>query len=202
MLPLRQTLPRSMRSRDIQPSSGLWMARWQWTTQAHVKRESLDDDATSMPHSSCVQCHAAVCVVSSHLRAVACACVDAKGNIQHIQTCVHSECRVYYWVRSAPFDEYTVHLDRIKWGHHAPECKKHHAQCNATLTGTARPTSTTPTHLRDGIVQWVKKKTGPPATTVEDKDTVKAAEEAAEVLVLGYFKDFKVRAAVQCSGSC
>jgi hypothetical protein len=39
----------------------------------------------------------------------------------------------------------------------------------------------------------VQKKTGPAAATLEDKDALAAAEKGAEVLVLGYFKDFKVR---------
>jgi hypothetical protein len=43
-----------------------------------------------------------------------------------------------------------------------------------------------------GITRWVQKKTGPAAATVADKDALTAAEKGAEVLVLGYFKDFKV----------
>lgn len=45
----------------------------------------------------------------------------------------------------------------------------------------------------DGIVRWVKKKTGPAAATIEDKDGLAAAEKESEVIVIGYFKDFKVR---------
>lgn len=44
-------------------------------------------------------------------------------------------------------------------------------------------------------MRWVKKKTGPAAATLEDKAALAAAEKDSEVLVLGYFKDFKVRAA-------
>lgn len=43
----------------------------------------------------------------------------------------------------------------------------------------------------DGIVRWVKKKTGPAAAKVEDKDALAAAEKESEVIVIGYFKDFK-----------
>lgn len=39
----------------------------------------------------------------------------------------------------------------------------------------------------------MQKKTGPAAATLEDKDALAAAEKGAEVLVLGYFKHFKVR---------
>ncbi|WIA44475.1 hypothetical protein OEZ86_007219 [Tetradesmus obliquus] len=42
-----------------------------------------------------------------------------------------------------------------------------------------------------GISRWVQKKTGPAAATLADKDALEAAEKGAEVLVLGYFKDFK-----------
>jgi hypothetical protein len=44
-----------------------------------------------------------------------------------------------------------------------------------------------------GITRWVQKKTGPAAATIADKDALSTAEKGAEVLVLGYFKDFKVR---------
>eukprot|EP00878_Enallax_costatus_P040642 GHUV01046972.1.p1 GENE.GHUV01046972.1~~GHUV01046972.1.p1 ORF type:complete len:251 (-),score=40.12 GHUV01046972.1:287-1039(-) len=44
----------------------------------------------------------------------------------------------------------------------------------------------------EGIVRWVKKKTGPAAATIEDKDGLSAAEKDSEVIVIGYFKDFKV----------
>ncbi|KAG2446641.1 hypothetical protein HYH02_008213 [Chlamydomonas schloesseri] len=40
----------------------------------------------------------------------------------------------------------------------------------------------------DGIVGWVKKKTGPPAVTVDDAEKLKALEAEAEVVVVGYFK--------------
>lgn len=47
-------------------------------------------------------------------------------------------------------------------------------------------------HYSEGIVRWVKKKTGPAAATIEDKDALTAAEKDAEVIVIGYFKEFKV----------
>jgi len=43
----------------------------------------------------------------------------------------------------------------------------------------------------EGIVRWVKKKTGPPATTAETADDIKKLEEDNEVIVVGYFKEFK-----------
>eukprot|EP00879_Flechtneria_rotunda_P002799 GHRR01003008.1.p1 GENE.GHRR01003008.1~~GHRR01003008.1.p1 ORF type:complete len:358 (+),score=133.02 GHRR01003008.1:179-1252(+) len=43
----------------------------------------------------------------------------------------------------------------------------------------------------DGIARWIKKKTGPAAATIEDKDSLAAAEKESEVVVIGYFKDFK-----------
>jgi hypothetical protein len=45
----------------------------------------------------------------------------------------------------------------------------------------------------DGIVRWVKKKTGPAAADMADKAALAAAEKEAEVLVLGYFTETKVR---------
>lgn len=44
----------------------------------------------------------------------------------------------------------------------------------------------------DGIVRWVKKKTGPPAADMADKAALTAAEKEAEVIVLGYFTEAKV----------
>jgi hypothetical protein len=41
-------------------------------------------------------------------------------------------------------------------------------------------------------VRWIKKKTGPPAEKLADKDKLAEAEKAAEVLVLAYFKELKV----------
>ena len=38
------------------------------------------------------------------------------------------------------------------------------------------------------IVNWLKKKTGPPATELKDKDEAKAFVEKDEVVVLGFFK--------------
>jgi hypothetical protein len=42
-------------------------------------------------------------------------------------------------------------------------------------------------------VRWVKKKTGPAAENIADKDALAAAEKAHEVVVLAYFKELKVR---------
>lgn len=47
-------------------------------------------------------------------------------------------------------------------------------------------------HTSDGIVRWVKKKTGPAAADMADKAALAAAEKEAEVLVLGYFTETKV----------
>lgn len=47
----------------------------------------------------------------------------------------------------------------------------------------------------DGIVRWVKKKTGPAAADLADKAALTAAEKEAEVIVLGYFTEAKVGAA-------
>jgi hypothetical protein len=44
----------------------------------------------------------------------------------------------------------------------------------------------------DGIVRWVKKKTGPAAADIADKTALTAAEKEAEVIVLGYFTEKKV----------
>jgi len=43
----------------------------------------------------------------------------------------------------------------------------------------------------DTIVRWVKKKTGPPAITVETEDELKSAEKNNEVIVLGHFEKFE-----------
>ena len=40
----------------------------------------------------------------------------------------------------------------------------------------------------DDIVNWLKKKTGPAATTLDDKDAAAAFIEKAEVAVIGFFK--------------
>ncbi|KAG2485578.1 hypothetical protein HYH03_015739 [Edaphochlamys debaryana] len=42
----------------------------------------------------------------------------------------------------------------------------------------------------DGIVGWIKKKTGPPATTVDDAEKLKELEGDNGVIILGYFKEF------------
>lgn len=38
------------------------------------------------------------------------------------------------------------------------------------------------------IVQWVKKKSGPPAKQVKTAEEAKALQESADVVVLGFFK--------------
>lgn len=44
----------------------------------------------------------------------------------------------------------------------------------------------------EGIVRWVKKKSGPAAADLADKAALTAAEKEAEVIVLGYFTEAKV----------
>ena len=46
---------------------------------------------------------------------------------------------------------------------------------------------------RETIVRWVKKKTGPPAITIETEQELETAEKDNEVIVLGYFEKFEVR---------
>lgn len=46
----------------------------------------------------------------------------------------------------------------------------------------------------------MKKKTGPPAVTVEDADKLKSLEADAEVVVVGYFKALEVGAGASTSG--
>eukprot|EP00798_Chlamydomonas_sp_ICE-L_P013196 gene13196-19030_t len=41
----------------------------------------------------------------------------------------------------------------------------------------------------EGIIKWVSKKAGPPASTVASTDELTAAEKKAEVVALGYFKE-------------
>jgi len=43
----------------------------------------------------------------------------------------------------------------------------------------------------DSLVRWVKKKTGPPAITIDTEDDLKSAETSNEALVLGYFAKFE-----------
>lgn len=40
----------------------------------------------------------------------------------------------------------------------------------------------------DEIVNWLKKKTGPPATTLETVDAAKDMIEKSDVVVIGFFK--------------
>lgn len=41
-------------------------------------------------------------------------------------------------------------------------------------------------------MRWIKKKTGPAAEALKDKDALAAAEKEHEVIVVAYFKDLKV----------
>ncbi|GMH36269.1 hypothetical protein BSKO_04137 [Bryopsis sp. KO-2023] len=43
----------------------------------------------------------------------------------------------------------------------------------------------------DGIVKWIKKKTGPPAETITTVEELEKLEKDNEVLIVGYFGDFK-----------
>lgn len=43
----------------------------------------------------------------------------------------------------------------------------------------------------DGIIRWVKKKTGPPADTVETVEQLEKLEAENEVVLLGHFNEFK-----------
>ena len=42
---------------------------------------------------------------------------------------------------------------------------------------------------RDGIVQWVKRKTGPFATTIDTPEQLKEFESGQDAVVLAYFKE-------------
>lgn len=42
-------------------------------------------------------------------------------------------------------------------------------------------------------MRWIKKKTGPAAATLADKDALAAAEKEHEVIAVAYFKELKVR---------
>jgi hypothetical protein len=55
-----------------------------------------------------------------------------------------------------------------------------------------------PKQNSEGIVRWVKKKTGPAAATLADKDALAAAEKEHEIIVVAYYKELKVRARVLC----
>lgn len=44
----------------------------------------------------------------------------------------------------------------------------------------------------DGIIRWVKKKTGPPADTVKTVAELEKLESDNEVIIVGFFKAFKV----------
>lgn len=45
---------------------------------------------------------------------------------------------------------------------------------------------------RDEILKWIKKKTGPPAETVESVAALEDVKEKEEVFLLGYFESFEV----------
>ncbi len=45
----------------------------------------------------------------------------------------------------------------------------------------------------DGIVKWVKRKTGPFAATIASADQLASMEKDAAVVVLGFFSAFEVR---------
>ena len=45
---------------------------------------------------------------------------------------------------------------------------------------------------RPDIVRWIKKKTGPPAQTVETAEELQKAVSSSKAYALGYFKSFEV----------
>ncbi len=45
---------------------------------------------------------------------------------------------------------------------------------------------------RPDIVRWIKKKTGPPAQTVESAEELQKAVSSSKAYALGYFKSFEV----------
>ena len=45
----------------------------------------------------------------------------------------------------------------------------------------------------DGIVSWIKKKTGPIAITVDSADKLTELEAENPVLIVAYYKELKVR---------
>ena len=50
-----------------------------------------------------------------------------------------------------------------------------------------------PAARSDGIVKWVKRKTGPFAATIASADQLASMEKDAAVVVLGFFSAFEVR---------
>nr|KAF6457992.1 prolyl 4-hydroxylase subunit beta [Rousettus aegyptiacus] len=54
---------------------------------------------------------------------------------------------------------------------------------------TASPREYTAGREADDIVNWLKKRTGPAATTLPDKAAAEALVESSEVTVIGFFKD-------------
>lgn len=76
-----------------------------------------------------------------------------------------------------------------------------HCAGTATLIGR-KPDSCCPSsqeaigcvhrHWRsEGIISWIKKKTGPFATTVESADEMKGLEADNQVLIMAYYKAFE-----------
>lgn len=53
-------------------------------------------------------------------------------------------------------------------------------------------------------MRWIKKKTGPAAQALKDKDALAEAEKAHEVVAVAYFKELKVRrlTARKCCDLC
>jgi hypothetical protein len=51
---------------------------------------------------------------------------------------------------------------------------------------------------RQDIIQWVKKKSGPPAKTISDADELKALLNTASPVVIASFASYKVGLAHKC----
>ncbi|KAI5934031.1 protein disulfide-isomerase [Manis javanica] len=62
---------------------------------------------------------------------------------------------------------------------------------------TASPKEYTAGREADDIVSWLKKRTGPAATTLPDEAAAEALVESSEVAVIGFFKDVELDAAKQ-----
>ena len=56
------------------------------------------------------------------------------------------------------------------------------------LTGSFFPPLYTGGRQANDIVNWLKKKTGPPATDLKDKDEATTFREKEDVVVIGFFK--------------